>query len=317
MKNKSLLSEKIGVVIVTYNRLEKLKKALEAYENQKMKPSVIIVVDNNSTDGTKDYLKNWQNESFMCRKNVIFLDNNIGGSGGFSVGVKEAISEDCEWIWVADDDAFPEFDAIEIADNEIKKLEDDHSENVVAICGAVINNGAIDLAHRRMIKNNFLSIKEENIDKSMYNKASFYLNAFSYVGSIISKAAINKVGLIDRNYFIYYDDTEHSYRLSLVGKIKCFPSIKIMHDQDTSNGDNTVSWKYYYGHRNKFHFYKKYFPLTYAFIYTRKMISLNMEKILNSRLVETKIILEALKDSKNNKLGMHNIYKPGWSAKKS
>ena len=53
---------KIGVVIVTYNRLDKLKIALKSYENQKIKPKYILVVNNNSTDGTKEYLDSWKQE---------------------------------------------------------------------------------------------------------------------------------------------------------------------------------------------------------------------------------------------------------------
>lgn len=46
----------ICVVIVTYNRLNKLQKALQSYESQTCPPHCIIVVNNNSTDGTHDYL---------------------------------------------------------------------------------------------------------------------------------------------------------------------------------------------------------------------------------------------------------------------
>ena len=48
-----------GVVLVTYNRLDKLKIALECYEKQSYLPKNIIVVNNASTDGTKEYLDEW------------------------------------------------------------------------------------------------------------------------------------------------------------------------------------------------------------------------------------------------------------------
>ena len=52
----------LGVVIVTFNRLEKLKKALKAYEMQTCRPGRILVVDNCSTDGTDVYLQKWLND---------------------------------------------------------------------------------------------------------------------------------------------------------------------------------------------------------------------------------------------------------------
>ena len=50
-------NDKIGCVIVTFNRLEKLKKALAAYDKQEVKPKYIVVVDNASTDGTNVFKK--------------------------------------------------------------------------------------------------------------------------------------------------------------------------------------------------------------------------------------------------------------------
>ena len=46
------MNNKIGVVIVTYNRLNKLKIALEKFENQTKKQSYVLVVNNASNDGT-------------------------------------------------------------------------------------------------------------------------------------------------------------------------------------------------------------------------------------------------------------------------
>ena len=44
-------------VIVTYNRKDKLKKAIECLKKQTFKPEKIIIIDNASTDGTQDILK--------------------------------------------------------------------------------------------------------------------------------------------------------------------------------------------------------------------------------------------------------------------
>ena len=54
MENKKM---KIGAVVVTYNRLDKLKKALESFEKQLYLPAYVIVADNASTDGTAQYLQ--------------------------------------------------------------------------------------------------------------------------------------------------------------------------------------------------------------------------------------------------------------------
>ncbi len=76
---------KIAVICVTFNRKELLKKLLSEYENQSECISEIIIINNNSNDGTKEYLneKYSQNTKF----NIINLAENLGGSGGFYTGI--------------------------------------------------------------------------------------------------------------------------------------------------------------------------------------------------------------------------------------
>ena len=85
---------KIGVVLVTYNRLEKLKIALKSYEEQTVLPKYILVVNNNSNDGTKEYLENWAKDNSKIEKIVVNLDKNTGGSGGFYEGLKNSLELD-------------------------------------------------------------------------------------------------------------------------------------------------------------------------------------------------------------------------------
>ena len=63
---------RIGVVIVTYNRKEKLRKAIQCYEEQEYKPRFIVVVDNNSTDGTKEFLLDWSKNKGIIDKKAIY-----------------------------------------------------------------------------------------------------------------------------------------------------------------------------------------------------------------------------------------------------
>ena len=51
---------KIGVVLVTYNRVSMLKKTLELYEKQTKKPDYILVLNNHSTDSTEGLLTSWE-----------------------------------------------------------------------------------------------------------------------------------------------------------------------------------------------------------------------------------------------------------------
>ena len=256
---------KIGVVIVTYNRLEKLKIALESYEKQNVKPKYILVVNNNSNDGTKEYLEQWKEENSNIEKLILNLDKNTGGSGGFYQGLKHSLELDSEWVWVADDDAYPQEDAFEIAQKYIEKHKDSKVE-LSAICGTVFKSDrtTIDCSHRRRIYTTvFNRIAQPYSKPKDYEQDEFEINGFSYVGTMINKEKLKQTELTKKDYFIYYDDTEHSYRLSKLGKIVCIPSIKVVHDAPHSEMSEIVKWKLYYLVRNTLDFVKNNFDEKY------------------------------------------------------
>ena len=191
------MNNKIGVVLVTYNRIGMLKKALDKFDKQTQKPDYVLIVNNASTDGTKEYLDSWQNEKEKYKKFVINLNENTGGSGGFYLGLKETQSLDADWIWVSDDDAFPKENALEEATKFLEKSK--NKEKISAICAKIINNGAIDLFHRKIIKYGLLSIKLKPSKAEDYLKDSFEVNGFTYVGTILNKEILKQVGLTKRN----------------------------------------------------------------------------------------------------------------------
>ena len=102
---------KITAVIVTYNRVELLRKSVAHLLAQSRKPDSILIVDNASSDET---------EAFCCelmkeRKEIEYLRllENTGGAGGFYTGIKVAIKRGADYIWGMDDDAFAQREALE------------------------------------------------------------------------------------------------------------------------------------------------------------------------------------------------------------
>ena len=310
---------KIGVVIVTYNRLDKLKIALESYEKQTVKPKYMLVVNNNSNDGTKEFLEQWANVSLGIEKIIVNLDKNTGGSGGFYEGLKNSLELDSDWVWVADDDAYPKNDAFEIAQKYVEQHKD---ENLSAICGTVFKSDGttIDCSHRRTIyKSLFNRISQPYSQPKDYEKAEFEINGFSYVGTMINKEKLKQTELTKKDYFIYYDDTEHSYRLSKLGKIICLPTMQVVHDAPHSEMSEIVKWKLYYLVRNTLDFVHSNFDEKYfreqcfevPFKFKVAVLLFGKDKKYGYQMIN-----EAVKDAKEGKTGLHTIYKPGWNPNK-
>ena len=304
-----------GVVLVTFNRLEKLKVSLKCYEKQTYFPKYVIVVNNNSNDGTKEYLESWKKKKAKFEKIVLNLPKNIGGSGGFHEGLKASLKKDAEWVWVSDDDAFPKENCFKIAKDYLSQND---TSQISAVCGKVLNRGKIDLTHRRKIKKCLLFPLQIISRKSNYNKDYFDIQLFSYVGSFISKNKMLEVGITKKDYFIYNDDSEHSYRLSKVGRIVCLPSMEIIHDGPVVMARDGVNWKFYYSIRNvldmiKSNFEKRYY-ITYR-LYVRMKYFFIISLLYKHKKEGFMILSKAIQDANNNVSGLDKIYKPGWKPK--
>lgn len=297
----------ITSVIVTYNRKDCLNKLLDIYESLSDKPQNIVVVNNNSNDGTKELLDNWLEKSTIYSKHVINTTKNLGGSGGFFEGIKKAQELKSDWIYVSDDDAYPSLNVLSIFKQYI---ENNDTNKISAICGTVMNCGKIDKSHRRRIKKSRFKIEEIEIMEHEYNN-NFELDLFSYVGTILNSKFLDKCGITEKDYFIYYDDTEHSLRLSKEGKIICIPEAIIYHDVP-ENLDNSISWKTYYGVRNRLitirkHYGNKYFIIDYIKNYLKVG-----HRMLIGRKEEAALLRKGIRDAKDNVQGIDSLYKPGW-----
>ncbi|HDC4384674.1 TPA: glycosyltransferase, partial [Enterobacter cloacae] len=95
-------------LIVTFNRLEKLKKTVA--ETVKLHFTSIVIVNNGSTDGTSDWLQTITDPRVI----VLNLASNNGGAGGFKAGSQYICSSvDSDWVFFYDDDAYPQSDILD------------------------------------------------------------------------------------------------------------------------------------------------------------------------------------------------------------
>ncbi len=179
---------KLTVVVVTYNRLEFLKKNLKSLCGQTRKPAEIIVVDNASTDGTKEFLAEFGKKHGLIH--VVRLSENVGGSGGFARGLKEAIDRGADWVWMMDDDAIPFPDAL----YEIEKVMRTVPEKTGVLLSRIT-------------------------DKEKISKSDLIIPAIkgTFVGFAVRKEAVKKVGYPDSSFFIYADDYDYSVRIRKAG----------------------------------------------------------------------------------------------------
>ena len=301
---------KFSVVVVTYNRLELLKECLFNIRNQTYPAYKTIIVDNASTDGTAAFLDTMDKKSFY----VIHEKENLGGAGGFKAGIQAAAKTDCDYILIIDDDAMLDSHFLEICNVYIE-----NHPNCLACSGTVITDGTIQLNHRRVISNHKLFI-ERSIPTEEYSKETFEYELSTFCGMLISREIVGKIGLPADEYFIFYDDTEYSMRINKITTFTNINRAKLNHKTAVTAEKygfyDRMSWKTYYGHRNRLDAAKRHLgKLTSlmvnlefsAFIIGAFPILLNHNTHKRGKYI-IKMLKDARKDGNSGKLGKNINY---------
>lgn len=242
------MSQSVAAVIVTYNRADKLALVLDALEAQTRVPDRIYVVDNASTDGTRDLMEARAND----RITHLRLARNIGGAGGFNAGMKAAYADGHDLIWISDDDAYPHGDALEKLIGGINEFPRISGHRPSFACSAV-----------RWTDGSWC---EMNTPDTVWDWPRFYtestryflVRSCSFVSVLVPRWAITDHGYPIADYFIWFDDAEYTKRLSARAYPGIFvPDSLVTHDVGVNQGVNygmitdASLWKFRYGARNE------------------------------------------------------------------
>ncbi|MEQ7216570.1 glycosyltransferase family 2 protein [Enterococcus asini] len=237
----------IIATVVTFNKLNMLQECLEALLSQTFSMDKIIVVDNASTDGTKDFLQGFQND----KVHVVFSKLNLGGAGGFNLALKESMKFNPQFVWVMDDDSIVESNALEELMKANKVLKGKFgflSSNVLWTDGSPC----------------LMNIpKTEDVWTSYSQKGLVKIKTASFVSMFINADAIKAVGYPISEFFIWGDDVEFSDRLSDYKDSYFVPQSIVIHKMGENVPVNILTDsknripRYYYDRRNRFYRFKK------------------------------------------------------------
>ncbi len=199
-----ILINQVAIVLVTFNRLELLKRLYESL-NQQTKPyDKLIIVNNSSTDGTLEWLE-MQKE--LNSKLIIVTQPNSGSSGGQYTAFRTAYELGYEWIWEMDDDILPNSNCLE-------ELFANREKNTIMAPlridnkGNIFYNEVIDIN----LSNPFKSFWAKIIDEESIKSKLIKVDGLTFEGAFFHRSVISKIGLPDKRVFIFGDDTEFCLR---------------------------------------------------------------------------------------------------------
>lgn len=247
----------VSIILVNYNGYKDTIECIKSlnfidYDNYN-----IIVVDNMSSDGSQEYIREFINS--VCKKNIFFLENkdNIGFSGANNVGIKFALDNDSDYLCLLNNDTVVEYNFLTELVNEMEKdkkigisagkiLYYDNKDYIWSAGGYIDNKKSLGCHFGKdQVDNNLYNIKKD---------VTFLTGCLQ----LIKKDVIKEVGLYDNDYFLYMEDVDFCARVLKKGyKLRYIPNSIIYHKVSSSTGGDESPLFLYYITRNRLLYNKK------------------------------------------------------------
>ena len=264
--------DKIGVVTVTYNSEDVLQAFLNCVWRQTHNNLILYVIDNASQDNTCSILE-MENDS---RLKVINNSVNFGVAKANNQGIEIAITDGCDQVLIINNDV--KFEITLIA--KLIQVQTEKSCSLVTPKMMYFDNpNHIWYAGSWFVKKKgYLPLHRgmSQLDEGQYNE----IVEVEYAPTcclLAKKEVFQDIGLMDEEYFVYFDDADFSYRIWKDGRHKMFycPDVKFYHKVGSlTNSFNKQSEKLFRGDffiqqntKNHIYFLKKIGGFfAYAFI---------------------------------------------------
>lgn len=324
---------KVSTIILTYNSQAVITDCLNSVLHSDTPNHRIIVVDNNSFDKTVGIVRTFLERSVLPKDGPLqgriikLIENkeNLGFSAGNNVAIKYAIEDESDYIFLLNPDTTIKSDTLKILS------ETAQSNPQIGIIGpkTLYPSGRCHLP--KVTPSQGEALEESQGDRIMYAGGILdWQNAKNYhrgmgetdhaqydkteetgfvsgASLFINKALIQKMGLLDEKYFLYYEDADWCVRAKKAGfKIIFEPQAIIYHQESTVTKKGSPNYHYYFT-RNRLYFIVKFFnplkALSLYFLETLRAIKNIVKSFNKSEREQSRAILQGMGDFVRGKFG--------------
>jgi len=276
-----MVCDRVTLILVTYNRLEILKKNLNHVRGQFRKPDHVLIVNNASSDGTSQFLKGQKEFDF------IEMESNQGFGSGLHFGVKEAINKwSPEYFWLMDDDSFPN---PAVLSSLYETMVDQKISGILGLTGFKIKFG---------------------IPRTVDSNKSIEESSFVLVdNALVSSDAFKQSGNFSCDFFMMCEDYEFCLRLRkhgfFVGVLNSESAIVDRKHLGSQVDSHNLIWRGYYHSRNHLMILKGFFSFQALFFYFYRQTKYLIHSSLfgKNRWLRTKYRLLGILDGFKNVKG--------------
>jgi GT2 family glycosyltransferase len=198
-------------VVVTYKRLELLKRCIVHIRQQASRPD-LLVINNSSPDGT---------EAWLRESGIDFITQpNGGSSAGWNTGIAQALERGYDYAWLMDDDGFAHQDAL-------KKLLENITQDTAILSSIVVKENRPDefvfglpVVNSRQQPVVFARKRKYASFAELPKGISQYPFAHLFNGALLNLSLARKAGDVDTGFFIYGDEVDYYCRMLQQGHVK-------------------------------------------------------------------------------------------------
>lgn len=249
--------KKIGIVICNYNKKDYVLNCIQSVLESKNQDFDLYVADNASTDGSVEAIQ----EQYKERVRILTNPENLGGSGGFNLGIRKVLEEGYEYLCCLDNDILVDENAIGALADYLDKHPD------TGVCGSIVYHMDypeyvqqygldLDFQHFTAITHYADYLDDGNIPE--VNECDTVATCSVMLRTQFIKET--DIGIMPEDNFIYWDDMEWCYRFKLAGyKVVTIRDSVVLHKMG-SNTRPANTFINYYMWRNRIHFFMKYTP---------------------------------------------------------
>ena len=260
----------VTIVILNWNRVADTLECLDSLAGMDYPSFSIVVVDNGSTDGSPEAIERWGGEHLPLKQ--IRNAENRGFVRGSNQGMRHALSTDTDYVFLLNNDTVVEPDALSLLVATAERSGERSGERTgerlgdTGMVGPKIyqygKDNVLDSAGTRAIPwlaQGFL-IGHGEVDHGQYDNPG-ELPYVTGTALLVRRAVLEKVGLMDEDYFCYFDDFDWGLKARKAGyRLRLEPGAVVHHKGSQTAGLNS---SFYVHHmvRSRILFARKNVPL--------------------------------------------------------
>ncbi|ATY83851.1 glycosyltransferase family 2 protein [Kyrpidia spormannii] len=236
----------VYIVVINWNGYEDTSRCLTSLRDLEYPTYRIIVIDNGSDDGSVELLrKNYPN--------VIILEakENVGFARGNNIGIRYALNHYAAYVWLLNNDTTVSrtalFELVQVAESDV----------TIGAVGSVVYY--MNCPEKIQVwgggwVNTWIGRAGHFITPVPSQRLDYVVGA----SILLRSDALRDVGYLDEDYFMYWEDTDISFRLRKAGwKLAVAPNSKVFHKVSGSIGEGSEAFHFYFNRSAK-RFFQRY-----------------------------------------------------------